>query len=245
MSFRTFLNNTLTRVSENLLAETIEEKIQSGKAQFIWSQLHSSFPIDPNAVNRFSKSGAMLACIHNQPDVLQVYIDTGADLWLRDCDGHSAISHAILNVDKSLDESRAKWQCLDKLVGHLLMDSSDKKTARAIRQKILHEAAVADWFKTVQYVLRGDTYAAEREIYNILIEATFDRGTTLIRRIMALAVRLNHPEIKWLCEMAPEMLWEGLDLIKEVDHAINIPVSIDEWDGDKIMDVASDGIYQY
>ena len=45
--------------------------------------------------------------------------------------------------------------------------------------------------------------------------------------------------------MAPEMLWEGLDLIKEVDHAINIPVSIDEWDGDKIMDVASDGIYQY
>ena len=62
---------------------------------------------------------------------------------------------------------------------------------------------------------------------------------------MALAVRLNHPEIKWLCEMAPEMLWEGLDLIKEVDHAINIPVSIDEWDGDKIMDVASDGIYQY
>ena len=95
----------LISISDKFMTDIFQKKIESGNGQFIANQLNAPTPVDVNVLNRESQSGAMLACIHNQPDVLQVFIDAEADLRLKDFNGCSALKHAIKNIDRWLGDA--------------------------------------------------------------------------------------------------------------------------------------------
>ena len=176
----------------------MESSIEKGEDQYVSNRLNAPTPDDKNILNKNRQSGAMLACIHNQPNVLQVYINEGADLCLRDRQGYSAMAHAINNVDKWKGEAGGQWQCVDMLVKHL-------------GREALKEAAAANLFKTVEYILRGtDTWAG----YLSAIEAEAEK----LSKISAIKNQANQSgcqEIEDLCVLAANIANVAIDVPQE------------------------------
>ena len=131
------------------MAETYENQIKNGDHQYISNQLNAPTPVDVNVLNRESQSGAMLACIHNQPDVLQVFIDAEADLRLKDFNGCSALTHAIKNIDGWNGDG--KWpRLMDKLIAWLMQNRPDGENDHEVRKEALKQLAAVNVLKTVR-----------------------------------------------------------------------------------------------
>lgn len=173
------------------MPKTLEGSIERGEAQFVHNRLVAPTPDDKNIVNQKKQSGSILSCTNNQPGVLQVYINAGADLSQSDGHGYSAVAHAIKNVDKWTGEASNKWQCVDKLVNQL-------------GPKVLDQAAPANVIKTVEYILRDDSYADTRSYYHSVIEASSDE-VSKVTDIMNLAKQYGHDAILRRCELAATM----------------------------------------
>ena len=197
------------------MPDIFQRKIESGDAQFISNQLNSSTPVDVNVLNRNSQSGAMLASIHNQLDVLEAFINAEADLRLKDYNGCSALMYAIKNVDGWSGDADDMWpRLMDKLIGQLIKNSTEVHDKHEIRKEALKQLAAINVIKTIWFITRDDTYAASRDVYLRAIgEPTADETTT-IKKIMNKADHFGHLEIKSVCESAPGMLWEGLSLLE-------------------------------
>ena len=205
----------LISISDKFMTDIFQKKIESGNGQFIANQLNAPTPVDVNVLSRGSQSGAMLACICNQPDVLQVFINGKADLRLRDCNGYSALKHAIKNIDRWLGDADGEWpRLMDKLIGQLMKSCQEGQDANGIRKDALEQLAAINVLKTVRYILRDDTYAATRDVYLSAMEEPTADETTTIKKITNKADHFGHSEIKSVCESAPGMLWEGLSLLE-------------------------------
>jgi len=175
------------------MTKMFQRKIESGDAQFISNQFKSPTRVDVDVLNRNSQSGATLACLHNQPEVLQVFIEEGANLRLKDCQGLTPLGYAIQNADKWNRDADDRWpRIMDLLVKQLG------------RKYVLQQAVAANFCKTLLYTIRDDTYAEEREYYESAIESTADEEIKT-KTIIDLADAFNHLEIKELC--LPKM-WE-------------------------------------
>ena len=178
----------------------IREGINRGEVQTIYNQFNTPTPLDPNIVNRKSQTGAVLACIHNQPEVLQVFIDAKADLQLKDCRGRSVVCHAIQNVDKWTGNPGDKWQCMDKLVVQLG------------RECVLKQAATVNLLKTVEYTLVDSHYDDTRASYLNAMEAATDDGKK-VEAILKIASQKAHSEI--MCLVKPPRGTEGEESLSE------------------------------
>ena len=182
------------------MSKVLERCIEQGEAQYVHNRLHARRKNAKNILNKNRQSGAMLACIHNKPDVLQVYIDAEADLYLKDRQGYSAMAHAINSVDKWKIEAGGQWQCVDKLVKHCR------------REEVLQQAAAANLVKTVEYILRGTETWAD---YLSAIQAAADDILSQINAIKNLAIHSGHQEIVDLCVFAANIAIVAIDVQPE------------------------------
>ena len=185
------------------MPKVLERSIELDEAQTVKNRLEAPTPDDKNILNKDGQSGAMLACIHNKPDVLHVYINAEADLGLSDRQGYTAIAHAIKNVDKWKGKAGGQWQCVDMLVKHL-------------GREVLNKAAAVNLAKTVEYILRGtDSW----EIYLSAINTATDESNK-INSIKNQAIQFGHREIEDLFVLAEcisnvaiEVPQEGMELM--------------------------------
>ena len=185
------------------MAETFENQIKNGDHQYISNQLHAPCRVKVNILSRLSQSGAMLACIHNQPDVLEVFISAKADLCLKDFNGCSAFTHASRNINGWNGDADGKWpRLMDKLIAWLMQNCPDGENDHEVRKEALKQLAAVNVLKTVRYILRADTYAATRDSYLRVMEEDASE-TTKIQAIKEKAD--NDSEMSEMRELA---LWE-------------------------------------